>query len=100
LYYLFFSEFLAKNIKISLKFLASFKSEVTTFSNLFKSYLTTYIQAISRCTPQMLKQNITLSALDIFPLVNVDMYDIALKIDDDYYFSLLQRLVYNILYCY
>jgi hypothetical protein len=48
----------------------------------------------------MLKQNITLSALDIFPLVNVDMYDIALKIDDDYYFSLLQRLVYNILYCY
>jgi hypothetical protein len=48
----------------------------------------------------MLKQNITLSALDIFPLVNVDMFDIAVKIDDEYYFSLLQRLVYNILFYY
>ena len=71
---------------------------MTTFSNLFKNYLNTYIGATAKCTPVMVKQNMTLTIPDFFQSLNIDMSDISTQINDEYYFSLLQRLVYDILY--
>lgn len=71
---------------------------MATFSDLFRNYLNVFIQAVAKCSQQMIKQNITLPALDILPLANTEISDIATKIDDEYYFSLLQRLVNNILF--
>jgi hypothetical protein len=74
-------------------FIASFKPDITTFTNLFKTYLNNLQIITSKSqNTQLAKQKLNLSTLEF-----IEMSDISNEIDDDYYFSLLQRLVYNIL---
>lgn len=66
-----------------------------TFTEIFKNYLTSLQTATTKLLNELLQnksQRLNFSTLEL-----MEMPDISQHINDTYYYSLLQRLVYNIL---